>query len=91
MSKALVRVFVVAGLLTSATGCAFTGPTHQTWSLFRPDPNDYRDTSEESNDQWAFVGIEGRGDRPLEKENDPFKPFLMSEKARSIERNLGID
>ena len=40
-------------------------------------------------DKWGFVGKQGRGTRPLEDENDPLKPFLMSPQARDIERNLG--
>jgi hypothetical protein len=44
---------------------------------------------EEEPDRWAIAGKEGRGNRPLEDEHDPFKPFLMSKQARDIERNLG--
>ncbi len=40
-------------------------------------------------DKWSSVGKEGRGNRPLEDEHDPLKPFLMSPQARQIERNLG--
>lgn len=45
----------------------------------------------EYDDSWVReAGIEARGDRPLEHENDSFRS-LMSPKARSIERNLGLD
>ena len=36
------------------------------------------------------VGVEARGGEALEYENDPSRKFLMSNKARAIERNLGI-
>ncbi len=45
----------------------------------------------EYDDSWVReAGIEARGDRPLEHENDSFRS-LMSPKARSIERNLGFE
>ena len=86
----------VAGVLSVAgSGCALVQPaqtfTRSSWRAFRPKPNDYRDVTDESEDQWAFVGEEARGTRPVEHDPDPFKKFLMSEKARSIERNLGVD
>ncbi len=90
-------LLLTVALLAAAwsSGCSLTGTTssffRQTWSVFRPNPTDYRDTSEEPDDEWSAVGREARGDRPLEKENDPLKKFLMSEKARSIERSLGIE
>ena len=86
---------IAVGLGTAGSGCALLQPAktfaHASWRAFRPKPNDYRDMTEESDDQWAFVGEEARGARPVEHDPDPFKKFLMSEKARSIERNLGVD
>lgn len=43
----------------------------------------------EEPDKWAMVGKIGRGNRALEDENDPIKPFVMSKQAQDIERNLG--
>lgn len=41
-------------------------------------------------DKWASVGKEGRGNRKKEKE-DPLDRFLMSDKARDINRNVGFE
>jgi len=82
------RPFLLAKLvlvvMLGITGCA---------SMNQFDPfgaSDYRDSTQDTQDEWSFVGKEGRGDSALIDENDPFKPFLMSPKARSIERNLGF-
>ncbi len=84
-----------AGMLSLLTGCALvdTGKdaSRDTWKLFKPRPTDYRDPTQDKDDQWALVGKEGRGDRPIENENDPLKKWLMSPKARNIERNLGVE
>lgn len=40
-------------------------------------------------DKWSSVRKEGRGNRQLEDEHDPFKGMLMSKEAQDIERNLG--
>jgi len=86
---------LAASSLAAVGGCALVQPAQtlarSSWRSLRPKPNDYRDTIDESEDQWAFVGEEARGTRPVEHDPDPFKKFLMSEKARSIERNLGVD
>jgi hypothetical protein len=36
------------------------------------------------------VGKEGRGNREMEDERDPFNKWLRSPKAAAIENNLGI-
>ncbi len=80
-----VRLSLIGGLslLVVATGCAtFTKTTG--WGD-GPPPQSEPDLD----DKWEFVGKEGRGPRPLDDEQDPLKPFLMSPTARSIERNLG--
>jgi len=60
--------------------------------MFTPNPTDWDEKSDEDSGEWDFVGDEGRGDRTRERDPDPwFKKYLMSEKANSIERNLGID
>lgn len=45
---------------------------------------------EGTEDKWAIVGREGRGSRKMEKE-DPLDRFLMSDKAREINRNVGFE
>ncbi len=49
----------------------------------------YEPKMEAEPDRWGGVGKEGRGNRPMEDEHDPLKPYLMSKEARDIERNLG--
>ncbi|MCC7422294.1 MAG: hypothetical protein IT428_18610 [Planctomycetaceae bacterium] len=79
----------------SATGCmlveSMTDATKQTWRQMRPKPDDY-DPSTESDEEWKFVGKETR--QHYRRERDPdrwYKKYIMSEKANSIEHNLGID
>lgn len=60
---------------------------------FRPNPEDYRDPSDDPGAEWDFVGKEGRAEQTREFEADDqwFKNNLMSPRARSIERNLGFE
>ena len=92
--RTLVTLTMTVALL-QLTGCALIelGQTasRTTWRLFKPRPNDRRDITQEEDDPWSGVGEEARGDRPIDYENDPFKKFLMSPKARNIERNFRID
>ncbi len=88
-------VLFLCGLFLQ-TGCTVLEPmnemTRQTLRLMRPNPNGYRDPTEEEDSSWDFVGQLARGDRPREKDPDSWwGKYIMSEKARSIERNFGID
>jgi hypothetical protein len=80
-------------LLPSLAGCAIFKPVQNAsramWSAFKPDSNDYR-PGDEATGEWDFVGIEGRGDKPLDREYDKLDYYLKSPKHREIERNLGI-
>jgi hypothetical protein len=60
--------------------------TRETLRTMRPRTTDYRDPSDDPGDEWSSVGVEARGDMPMDKGGDP----LYSPKARSIERNLGV-
>jgi len=64
-------------LLATLTGC----------SLFQQ----YQDDAARYRDDYDFVGDEGRGDRPREKESDGLSKWVESPQARSINRNLGIE
>lgn len=93
-AKQIFRAFVLCFGLAGLTGCASTPampPAMQeflSFAKFKGD--DIANPADEDDEQWiSDAGIEARGDRPLESENDPFR-FLMSNRARSIERNLGI-
>lgn len=85
---------VVALLLAVCLpGCAVFTPLQQAtrgmWTAFKPNAHDYRPGDEATGD-WDFVGIEGRGDKPLDREYDRLDYILKSPKHREIERNLGI-
>lgn len=87
---------IVAGLLVSSTGCTVMTNGRdafmKTARMFRPNPRDVDDSSDDAEEEWNFVGDEGRADQAREVDPDPwFKKNLMSDKARSIEHNLGID
>ena len=78
------------------TGCTLMEPvrdaTRRSISMMRPSGADYRNDADEDIDDWAFVGEEARGDRPMESDPDPWwQQYIMSSRARNIERNLGIE
>jgi len=51
--------------------------------------SDHLDDQQE--ESWVReVGVDARGDRPIEYDTDPLRNLFTSPKARSIERNLGI-
>lgn len=80
------RLLCLASLMAAAalqTGCTLMNATFP-W-LARKEQWE----PEEVEDKWSFVGREGRGNRALEDEHDPLKPFLMSPQAQAIERNMG--
>lgn len=60
--------------------------------MFRPKPYDGSAVPESEEDEWGFVGTEGRAG--MERERDPdrwWQNLVMSPRARNIERSLGID
>ena len=96
MGNRLIVSVVLASTLSLQTGCSLFESsrefTRQSLRAFKPRPTDYRDFTEEEDDEWGFVGKEARGHRELEKDPDPwFKKYFMSEKARNIDRNLGFE
>ena len=59
---------------------------------FTPNPVDHGDDADEDKGEWDFVGDEGRADYDRERDPDPwFGKYIISEKARAIERNMGVD
>jgi hypothetical protein len=80
-----------------ALGCGLSKPFERSTRFFKqtmaPGGTDREHWADEQADPWIEeAGVEARGDRARQKDPDPwFKNYLMSEKARSIERNLGID
>ena len=85
-----------AALLTLlATGCHLLehpkNASRRFGRMFTPKPFD-GEVADDDHGEWNFVGDEGRADYAREQDPDPwFGKYLMSDKARSIERNLGID
>lgn len=80
MSRRLLLLWSVGLIVVPAvTGCA-SGP-------FSARKEKLPDGKE---DKWAIAGREGRGNRPVEKE-DPLDRLLWSEKAREINRNVGYE
>jgi len=83
---------IVAGGLS---GCAMMEPWDEFWHQIartaKPSASDGRDTTEESQEHWEFVGKEGRRGQEVEVDPDQwYRKYIMSEKARSIEENLGF-
>ncbi|MBM3971035.1 MAG: hypothetical protein FJ302_14430 [Planctomycetes bacterium] len=74
------------GLMQSAKSV-----TRESLKYLKPRPNDYRDTTNESEDEWTSVGRTASTMRKSEKDNDPLHKRIASPKALSIERNLGIE
>ncbi|NQV23071.1 MAG: hypothetical protein HQ518_01780 [Rhodopirellula sp.] len=81
-------------LMFAVSGCAAMQPvqemTQYMKTSLRPHGLDYQMGGDEATGEWDQVGIEGRGDKPRVSENDPFRKYLMSPRAREIEANLGI-
>ncbi len=86
------RLSLTAVALGFAIFCGSGCQLMKSMSMVAPSPSDYRDTTDEEDDEWASVGEEARGNRPVEKDPDQWwRNWLMSGRARAIERNLGIE
>ena len=89
-------LFLTLLLLTfSLTGCAVIEAGNEmalfTWKAMKPRPTDYKSPFDDDGSEWDSVGKDGRGDRKKEYDPDPwYQKYIMSEKANSIERNVGI-
>lgn len=96
--RRLVSLVVLSGVPAMLSGCVLVESVQdmgrQTQRVFTFRPADYRDLTEEETDDWTEdVGREGRGNQPMQKTEEPdwMRNLLSSEKARSIERNVGIE
>lgn len=80
-------------LVAGSSGCTGAHPFEGVArSLKAANSKEYRNVTDEETNEWDFVGAEARGNQGRERDPDRwFKRFVMSEKANSIERNLGID
>ncbi len=96
MIRTRLSVMAPCVLAVAISGCSMVespkSATRRMTRMFTPNPEDWDSEVNEDDQEWDFVGDEGRGDQSRERDPDPwFKKYLMSEKANSIERNLGID
>jgi hypothetical protein len=66
--------------------------TRQSISALKPGGGDYRNAAEDESTEWDYVGKEARGHmEPIRDPDTLWREYIMSERARSIERNLGIE
>ncbi len=93
MASHIMRTLLFVALLFSASGCNSSLMNHKAFDPIRPNSNDYREASDDPGSEWDFVGEEGRADQQtvVEEGDQWFKKYLMSPRARSIERNVGVD
>jgi len=75
------------------TGCGLKHMARDTAHMFSPSTGDYASDVDDGQlqDEWSVAGREGRGETKLDREADGLTPFLSSDKARRIARNLGTD
>lgn len=87
----MLMVFVFAGLSGCAMMDSMSNYVKQTFSFSKG--TDYINGTEEEDDAWVSeMGEEARSNHRRERDPDQwFKNYFMSEKARSIEHNVGID
>ncbi|HXY33544.1 MAG TPA: hypothetical protein VEI07_04905 [Planctomycetaceae bacterium] len=48
-------------------------------------------TPSAEDEEWSKLGREMRGDAPVQQTFDPLRDLMVSPKAQSIERSLGVD
>lgn len=89
--KRMIWLWVVAPLVWSGCGLAQMG--RDTARMFTPNTGDYSSDVDDGQfqDEWSVAGREGRGETKLDRESDGLTPYLSSDKARRIARNLGTD
>jgi len=83
-----IRCLILGAVLTGLCGCTNPG---RVWQAMKP--GDYADPTVGAVDPWTRqAAVEGRGDRPREYDEEPaaVHNFLVSEKARAIEEDMGI-
>ncbi len=86
-----------AGVVIGLSGCLLTEAarpvTRYMKNTFNFQGTDYNDPTEEDDEVWiSEAAKEGRPNQRIEKDPDQWwRKYVMSEKARSIERNLGFE
>jgi hypothetical protein len=96
--SAAMRIFVLCFGLSY--GCAAdamkdsataTDKPHSSTSTAKTASDDKPKKDKDGDSDWNDVGRQARGDRPMEKENDPLRNLFVSPQAQEIERSLGVD
>ena len=92
----LSLLILLGGLVVAPSGCVLIDSAKDvgryTKRTFTFRPGDYRDATDEQQDDWEFVGEEGRGNQTIQRDPDQWwRKWVMTEKSRSIERNLGFE
>lgn len=91
--KYLFRI-AMAVAFGAAVGCASMSESGSLFSSMSPGGEESESNAGRSSDPWVSqAGTEARKHLPREKTNDPLglRNIFMSEQARDIEHNLGID
>lgn len=95
MSSRIDWLKVLVALSLFLPGCGLMRSakevTRESMKPMKMRPNDYRDTTKDAEDEWTSVGRTASTVRGTEKDSDPLRKMLLSPKAMSIERNLGIE
>ena len=91
-----LAICACAGVLSNLTGCLLVEPWGNFWhdvkAAAKPSGEDGRDYTKDTQEEWKIVGEEGRRGQAVEKDPDQwYRKYIMSEKARSIEENLGFE
>lgn len=90
-------IFLMTSLIgLQLAGCAMVeSPRSAMRNMTRtltPRATDEWEDIDKDDGEWDFVGGEGRADCDRERDPDPwFGKYFVSDKARAIERNLGVD
>lgn len=94
MSRRASWLCVLLGVAVCMPGCGLMQSarmmTRESLKSMKARPNGYRDTTEEADDEWTSVGRTASTVRGVETDDDPLRKLMLSPKAMSIERNLGI-
>lgn len=94
--KRCTFALILTAFCLASTGCSVFSAGQDAWTktarMVRPRPFDGPSEPDDPEDEWSFVGDEGRADQEREQDPDPWwQQHFMSPQARAIERNLGID
>ena len=94
--RAMAGVSLLSTLMSASTGCALMDASREMGSsmrnIFTGRPVDRRDPTDEVDSWTSEVGMDARGNRARDKDPDSWwGRYVISEKHREIERNLGVD